>query len=170
QPGQIVVSDHTRTLTEGFFVFDDLGEFTVKGKAAPVRAAAVTRELLGRTRLEVSRERGLTPLAGRESELHRLLGAFRRASEGAGAVGCLVGEPGVGKSRLLYEFVRSLDPTAVLELETSCPSYGRSVPYHPVLAIVRALLRVDDSMSGDDVEERVATSLQALGIEDDEAD
>ena len=82
QPGQIVASRHTKELGEGFFVFDDLGDFQVKGKAEPVRAYAVAQELGGRTRLEVSRERGLTPLIGRAAERQRLAEAFRKASDG----------------------------------------------------------------------------------------
>ena len=68
QPGQIVVSRRTQQLSAGFFVFEDLGEFQVKGRTEPVRAYAVSREISGQTRLEVSRERGLTPLVGREQE------------------------------------------------------------------------------------------------------
>src|SRR6202795_5182409 len=109
QPGQIALSRPTYRLTEGYFVFDDLGDFQVKGKTEPVRAYAATGELAGRTRLEVSKERGLTPLVGRAAELDRLLAAFRRATEGQGAIVLLAGEPGVGKSRLLYEFLRPIE-------------------------------------------------------------
>ena len=63
KPGQIVVSEQTQRMRAGFFTFEDLGEFQVKGKADPVRAYAVIGELQGRTRLEVSKERGLTALA-----------------------------------------------------------------------------------------------------------
>jgi hypothetical protein len=72
QPGQIVASRHTKELCEGFFVFDDLGDFQVKGKTEPQRAYAVQSEIGGRTWLEVSKERGLTPLIGRAAERERL--------------------------------------------------------------------------------------------------
>ena len=106
QPGQIVASRHTKELCEGFFEFEDLGDFQVKGKTEPQRAFAVKGELGGRTRLEVSRERGLTPLIGRAEERERLAAVFRKAASGGGGVVLLAGEPGVGKSRLLYEFLR----------------------------------------------------------------
>ena len=167
-PGQIVASEHTRGLTEGYFVFDDLGEFTVKGKTAPVRAAAVTAERRGRTRLEVSRDRGLTPLAGRAQEQARLQAAFDRAVASEGAVVWLSGEPGVGKSRLLYEFMQRIAATGVLDVEASCPSYGRSIPYHPVLAIVRSLARIDETTPPAEIEERLGDLLLQVGIEDDE--
>ncbi len=66
KPGQIVVSERTQHLRDGFFVFEDLGEFQVKGKTDPVRVYALVREIQGRTRLEVSKERGLTALVGRD--------------------------------------------------------------------------------------------------------
>src|SRR2546429_2776607 len=109
KPGQIVVSGRTQHLRDGFFVFEDLGEFQVKGKAEPVRAYAVMSEITGRTRLEVSKERGLTPLVGREREISSLTGIYGRAARGEGAIALLAGEPGVGKSRLLYEFLQRLD-------------------------------------------------------------
>ncbi len=98
QPGQIVASRHTKELCEGFFVFEDLGDFQVKGKTEPQRAYAVKGELGGRTRLEVSKERGLTPLIGRAVERERLAEVFRKAAGGRGGVVVLAGEPGVGKS------------------------------------------------------------------------
>src|SRR5256886_2048314 len=81
RPGQIVVSRRTQHLRDGFFVFEDLGDHQVKGKAEPVRAYALISEMTGRTRLEVSAERGLTPLVGRERELGCLLETYRRAAE-----------------------------------------------------------------------------------------
>src|SRR5256884_882845 len=95
-PGQVVVSGRTQHLREGFFVFEDLGAFQVKGKVEPVRAYAVISEITGRTRLEVSKERGLTPLVGRERELQSLTALHRRAADGQGAIAMTVGAPGVG--------------------------------------------------------------------------
>src|SRR3989442_6359242 len=109
--GQIVVSRRTQHLREGFFVFEDLGDFQIKGKTEPVRAYAVSSEISGRTRLEVSKERGLTPLVGRERELKTFSEIHNRASAGQGAIALLVGDPGVGKSRLLYELLQPLDRT-----------------------------------------------------------
>ncbi len=109
ESGQIALSANTHRLTDGYFDFDDLGEFQVKGKDEPIRVWTVSAELSGRTRLEVSRERGLTPLIGRDRELVRLATGFRQAANGNGAIVVLVGEPGVGKSRLIYEFLRRLD-------------------------------------------------------------
>src|SRR5207245_2803433 len=99
KPGQIVISRRVQQLSAGFFVFEDLGDFQVKGKTEPVRAYAVRSEISGQTRLEVSRERGLTPLVGRDQELKSLADIHRRAADGQGAIAVLVGDPGIGKSR-----------------------------------------------------------------------
>ena len=168
-PGQILVSAQARRLTEGFFTFHDQGEFRVKGKQEPVHAYTLEGEVWGRSRLEVSRERGLTPLIGRERELGRLVEAYHRAAKGDGAIVLLTGGPGVGKSRLLYEFLHGLDGSGLLELSATCLSYGASIPYHPILELLRRYLGLADRMPGDRVRARVAERLQSAGIEDDEA-
>jgi class 3 adenylate cyclase len=168
QPGQVVVSRRTQHLREGFFGFDDLGDFQVKGKAEPVHAYALVNEIIGRTRLEVSRERGLTPLFGRDRELGSLSQMQGRAAGGQGAIALIVGDPGVGKSRLLYEFLDRLDSTGVLELETTCLSYGRSTAYRPILELLRRYLGLSDGISGEQIRSRVAEQLQFLSLEAEE--
>ena len=169
QPGQIVCTSATHRLTAGFYEFDDLGEFAVKGKSEPVRGWVVTRERRGRTRLEVSRERGLTPLLGRSRELEALGLAYARAVEGQGAVLMLVGDPGAGKSRLLFEFLRRLDGGGHLELDASCLSYGRAIAYHPVVALIRRYLGLPDGAGDDDIRAAARVRLGAVGIADEES-
>src|SRR5438093_8188421 len=168
KPGQIVVSRRTQHLRDGFFVFEDLGDFQVKGKAEPVRAYALVSEMTGRTRLEVSRERGLTPLVGRDRELGSLAALYRRAAQGQGAIAFLVGDPGVGKSRLLYEFLPQLDAAGALELETTCVSYGRSMAYRPIVEVLRRYVGLSDGISGEEIRRRVVQQLQLLGLEGEE--
>jgi class 3 adenylate cyclase/tetratricopeptide (TPR) repeat protein len=168
QPGQIVVSRRTQRLRDRSFAFEDLGEFQVKGKSQPVHAYALIGEVLGRTRLEVSKERVLTPLVGREAELRVLQGASQRVVAGAGTTMLLSGEPGVGKSRLLYEFLHQLDESNFLELESTCASYGRSIPYRPILELLRSYLDLSQNESPDEVQSRAAERLQDLELEDDE--
>jgi class 3 adenylate cyclase/tetratricopeptide (TPR) repeat protein len=165
EPGQIATTDHTHRLTQGFFEFDDLGEFNLKGKRKPVRGWAVTRELRGRTRLEVSRERGLTPLAGRDNELAVLAAAYARAVKGRAAVLLVTGEPGAGKSRVLYEFLRTLDESAHHLVDATCVSYGRSVPYHPVVGLLRRDLQLAESATDEHVRGAAGSRLRALGLE-----
>ena len=168
KPGQIVVSQRTQRLLKGFFVFEDLGEFQVKGKSEPVRAYAVVSEIHGRTSMEVSRERGLTPLIGRDRELRALDGTHRRAAGGQGAIVLIAGEPGVGKSRLLYEFLQRLGGSGVLQIETSNVSYGRSMAYRPVIDLLRRYLRLNEGITGDQVRNRVTDELELLGLQGEE--
>jgi class 3 adenylate cyclase/tetratricopeptide (TPR) repeat protein len=169
QPGQIAITWRTKELCEGFFVFEDLGEFQVKGKTEPVRVYALEAELGGRTRLEVSRERGLTPLIGRANERDQLAAAFRRTAAGAGGVLLLSGDPGVGKSRLLYEFMHSLDGVMHLELEATCAAYGQAMAYRPVVELYRRYLDLPEGLAADEVKRRVAKRLDSLGLAGEES-
>jgi len=168
KPGQVVVSGRTQHLRDGFFVFEDLGAFQVKGKVEPVRAYAVISEITGRTRLEVSKERGLTPLVGRYRELQSLADMHRRAADRQGAIALVVGDPGVGKSRLLYEFLRRLDSAGVLELEATCVSYSRSMAYRPIVELLRRYLGLSDGSTHEELRSRVAEQLRFLGLEEEE--
>ncbi len=167
QPGQIAVSRPTQRLTEGYFVFDDLGSFTVKGKTEPIPVWAVTGEVHGRTRLEVSLERGLTPLAGRDAERAGCLDVYRRVSEsGTPAIAVLSGEPGVGKSRLLYEFMRRVGgarragPGGDLPLARA----RDAVPPDPRVAAARP--PVHRGHGGDEILDGVAGRLRTLGVDE----
>jgi class 3 adenylate cyclase/tetratricopeptide (TPR) repeat protein len=167
-PGQIVVSERTRHGRNRSFTFEDLGEHTVKGKNEPVRAYALTAVVHPRSRLEVSQERSLTPLVGREAELGRLVDAYQRTADGRGSIVYLVGDPGAGKSRLLYEFLRGLDDSMVTELETTCVSYGRAIPYRPILELLRSYVGLAESMADDEVRSRAARCLGRLGLDGEE--
>jgi class 3 adenylate cyclase/tetratricopeptide (TPR) repeat protein len=168
KPGQIVTSRRTQNLRDRFFVFEDLGEFQVKGKTEPVRAYAVSRELSGRTRLEVSKERGLTPLAGRDRELQHLGEIYRRAIDRQGAIAVLMGDPGVGKSRLLYEFLRRVEAETVQVLEATCASYGRSMAYRPIIDLLRRCLGLFEGIAADEIRSHVAKQHEFLGLEGEE--
>ena len=167
-PGQIVVSRRTQQLRSRSFAFEDLGEFQVKGKSEPVRAYALTGEVHGRTRNEVSPERGLSPLIGRDLALGRLAVAYRRAMDGQGAIVLLAGEAGVGKSRLLYEFLDHLPGAGANEVEATCASYGRPIPYRPILELVRSHLDLPEALPAADVQRRIAERLDELDLPGDE--
>jgi class 3 adenylate cyclase/predicted ATPase len=136
QPGSIVASEHTRNLTEGYFAFKALGATPIKGLAEPLAVF----EVLGlgplRTRLQVSSSRGLARFVGRARELEQLREARARAHAGHGQVVGVVGEPGVGKSRLCHEF-KLLAPRDCLVLETFSVSHGKAYPYLPLIELLR---------------------------------
>jgi class 3 adenylate cyclase len=166
QPGTSYVSEHTFKLTEGLFRFEALGEKAVKGKREPVRVYRVIAPSTRRTRFDISAERGLTPLVGRERELELLLDGFRRAKGGRGQAFSITAEAGVGKSRVLYEFRKAVANEDVTFLEGKCLSYSRGVAYHPVIDILKASFEVSGNDSDAVKREKVEEGLRTLGAED----
>ncbi|MEK7879963.1 MAG: adenylate/guanylate cyclase domain-containing protein, partial [candidate division NC10 bacterium] len=108
EPGTILITEATHRLAEGYIRSEAMGPVQVKGRSEPVSVFKVTGRQRGRTRLEISAERGLTSLVGRQQELDLLQRCLERARAGRGQVVGIVGEPGVGKSRLVYEFRKAL--------------------------------------------------------------
>ena len=101
-----------------------------------------------RTRFDVSAERGLTPFIGRERELELLLDGFERVKEGRGQAFSIMGEAGVGKSRLLYEFRKAIVNEDVTFLEGKCLSYGRGMAYHPIIDILKSNFDIQEGDRG----------------------
>jgi len=130
-PGSIVITAHTLALAEGWFQVEPLGPLPVKGLAEPVEAYELTGVGPARTRLQASAARGLTRFVGREVELEQLRAGLEQARQGAGQVVAVVGEPGVGKSRLFHEFIRSHRTRGWLVLESTSMSYGKATAYLP---------------------------------------
>ncbi|MBI3758093.1 MAG: AAA family ATPase, partial [Deltaproteobacteria bacterium] len=136
-PGTIVVSAYTHRLTDGYFAFKDLGPTQIKG----VEEALNIYEVLGagplRTRLQVSARRGLTRFVGRQSEMEQLNKALEHAKAGHGQIVGTMGEPGLGKSRLFYEF-KLLSLTGCLVLEADSVSHGKATAYLPVIELLKS--------------------------------
>ena len=147
-PGSIRLTPATLRLVEGLVQVNALGPVPVKGLVEPVEVF----ELLGasgvRRRLQAAAARGLTRFVGRDQELVVMQQALEQASAGHGQVVALVGEAGVGKSRLVYECVHSHRTQGWLVLESASVSYGKATPYFPVLDLLRRYGHVDD---GDDL-------------------
>ena len=143
-PGSILLTAAVLRLVEGLVRVTALGPLPVKGFTEPVEGF----ELLGasdiRRRLQAAALRGLTRFVGREPELAALTQALARAGAGHGQVVALVGEAGVGKSRLVYECVHSHRTQGWRVLEAASVSYGKATPYFPVLDLLRRYAQVDD--------------------------
>ncbi len=161
-PGRIVVSDATDRLVEGYFYTRPLGELALKGKAEPVPAWEVISARAARTRLEVEAERGLTPFVGRERELRSLFEGFEKAKAGRGHMVFLVGEPGIGKSRLLLEFRRRLGEDATW-LEGHCLSFGRSIAFHPLIDLLKRNFRIEEGDTEGTIAEKIERGVLRLG-------
>ena len=115
-----------------------------------------------RTRLQAAAARGLTRFVGRESELERLYQALKLAGAGHGQVVAIVGEPGVGKSRLVYEFTRSHRTQGWLLLESRSVSYGKATPYLPVHDFLKAYFQIETRDDGREIREKVTGKLLTL--------
>jgi class 3 adenylate cyclase/tetratricopeptide (TPR) repeat protein len=160
--GRILISEATHRLVEGYFHLRPLGHLALKGKVEPVRAWEAISARAVRTRLEVEAERGLTPYVGRERELRLLQDCFERARAGHGQVVFVVGEPGIGKSRLLHEFRRRMGDQATW-LEGRCISFGLSFALHPVIDMMKRAFRIEEGDSETAIATKVEHSVLLLG-------
>ena len=144
QPGTIQVSENTYRLTEGYFEFKPLGEIELKGKKEPVKAYLLLGAGQVKTRLGVAEMRGLTPFVGRQKELDQLTECFGRAKKGQGQVVGIVGEPGVGKSRLLLQFRNLLPQGEYSYLKGECLHFGEAMAYLPIVNALRAYFDIEE--------------------------
>jgi AAA ATPase domain/Adenylate and Guanylate cyclase catalytic domain len=138
KPGSTLVTGDTLNLAEGYVQVKRLGAVAVKGLEAPTSTYELTGIVPGRSRFQATAARGLTRFVGRDRELQQLGQALERAATGHGQAVAIVGEAGVGKSRLVWEFRRSHHTHGWLVLESSSVSYGKATPYLPVIDLLKA--------------------------------
>ncbi|MEW6687781.1 MAG: adenylate/guanylate cyclase domain-containing protein [Pseudomonadota bacterium] len=142
-PGTIRLTAGALALAEGYVAVKPIGPVPVKGLAQPVEVFELTGAGTARTRLQVARARGLTRFVGRDMEMEQLRRATENARTGRGQVIAVVGEPGVGKSRLYYEFLQSHHVRDFLVLESGSVSYGKATPFLPLADLLRGYFRID---------------------------
>jgi class 3 adenylate cyclase/tetratricopeptide (TPR) repeat protein len=143
-PGSIRLTPSTLGLVEGLVQVTALGPVPVKGLDEPIEVFELVGASTMRRRLQVAAARGLTPFVGRQQELEALHQALARAQAGHGQVVALVGEAGVGKSRLVHECVHSHRTQGWRVLESASVSYGKATPYFPVIDLLKRYCHVDD--------------------------
>ncbi|MGD0663634.1 MAG: AAA family ATPase, partial [Syntrophorhabdales bacterium] len=144
-PGTVLVSGHTHRLAVDFFTFSPLGKVQVKGKQEPQEAYRLLAPSGVETRLTASVARGfLTPFVGREHSMASLMEAYGHVREGSGQVVEIVGEAGVGKSRLLLEFRSLIPQEEATYLEGRCIHFGSSMAYLPLLDILRSYFGIKE--------------------------
>ena len=143
-PGAILITPAVLGLVEGFVQVKALGAMPVRGLRDPVEVYEVTGAGVVRSRLQAAAARGLTRFVGRQPELETLQQALAQAQAGHGQVVALVGEAGVGKSRLLYEFGHSHHTQGWLVLESASVSYGKATPYFPVIDLLKRYCHVEE--------------------------
>jgi class 3 adenylate cyclase/tetratricopeptide (TPR) repeat protein len=143
-PGSIRLTAETLRLVEGMVQVTSLGLVPVKGLPDPVEVYELIGAGLARTRLQAIAARGLTPFVGRRTELQALRDTLARAGTGRGQLMAVIGEPGVGKSRLVAEFLASPLTQGWRIFETHAVSYGQATPYQPIRDLLKAYCQIDD--------------------------
>src|SRR5262249_28030129 len=143
-PGTIRLTADSLRLAEGFVEVTPLGPVPVKGLANPVEVYALTGAGQVRTRLQAAARRGLTDFVGRDPELEQLRRLLQLAGEGRGQIAAIVGEAGVGKSRLAYELAHSHRLQGWLILGSSCVSYGKATSYLPVIELLKSYFKIEN--------------------------
>jgi class 3 adenylate cyclase/tetratricopeptide (TPR) repeat protein len=161
-PGSTRLTGETLRLAEGFVQVVPIGPVPVKGLPGPVDVFELAGPSATRTRLQAAAARGLTLFVGRGQELVHLRQALDKAQGGHGQVVAVVGEPGVGKSRLLWEFIHSHRTQDWLVLESSSVSYGKASAYLPVIDLCKSYFRIEARDDARSIREKVTGKLLTL--------
>jgi class 3 adenylate cyclase/tetratricopeptide (TPR) repeat protein len=144
RPDSVLVSGNTHRLARDYFEFASLGKIAVKGKEKPQEAYELVRTSEVETRIEASAAKGLTRFVGRGKDIEALREASRRARSGSGQAVGIVGEAGVGKSRLILELRKAISKDEYTCLQGLCLHYGGSMPYLPILDIVKSYFNIQE--------------------------
>jgi class 3 adenylate cyclase/tetratricopeptide (TPR) repeat protein len=142
EAGRIYLTADTAALVTGFFRLEDLGEFTVKGASAPLNAFALEGAGTVQTRFDAARARGLSRFVGRTDETVALEAALAAAVDGRAQVVGVVGEPGVGKSRLCHELTERARARGFAVHAAHCVAHGKMIPLLPVLELMRGFFGI----------------------------
>ncbi len=162
KPDTTLLTADTLRLAEGFIAVTPLGPVPVKGLEAPIEVYELTGAGPLRSRLHAAALRGLTRFVGRDGELEQLRQVLGRAAAGHGQVVAIVGEPGVGKSRLVWELTHSHRTHGWLIVQAGSVSYGKATPYLPVIDLLKGYFQVEDRDDQRKVREKVIGKLLTL--------
>jgi class 3 adenylate cyclase/tetratricopeptide (TPR) repeat protein len=154
-PGVTLMSSSTLRQVEGFVQAKSLGAVQAKGISHPVEAYELAGATSARTRVQATAARGLTPLVGRNTEIDIFNKLVQQATGGRGQILAMVGEPGVGKSRLVHEFTRHQLPSGWVVLEGASVSYGKATPYFPLIEMLRRYFAIVEGDQSESVRERI---------------
>ncbi len=156
EPGKAYLTESTAELAHGFMALEDLGHFEIKGASQPVGVFELAGVGAARSRLDLSRERGFSSFVGRGEEMAVLEAALGRAERGEGAAVGIVAEPGVGKSRLCYEFAERCRERGIEVFECQAQAHGQAIPFMPVLQMLRSYFGIVDGDQERIVREKIA--------------
>jgi class 3 adenylate cyclase/tetratricopeptide (TPR) repeat protein len=146
-PEKVLLTEHTARLVSGYLALRDLGETKLKGASEPLHVFELEGIGTARTRLDISRARGLSKFVGRADETRQIEAALERALAGQGQVIGVVAEPGTGKSRLCFELAERCRARGISVRSTTGVPHGKNVPFLPVIEFMRDIYELDERES-----------------------
>jgi class 3 adenylate cyclase/tetratricopeptide (TPR) repeat protein len=161
-PQSVLLTADTCRLAEGFVRVVSAGRVPIKGLADPIEVFELIGITPTRTRIQAAAARGLTRFTGRHTELVGLGQALTRAGAGHGEVVAILGEAGVGKSRLVWEFSHSSRTQGWLVLESGSVSHGKATPYRPLIDLLRSYFQIEDSDPPGKIRDKVTGKVLGL--------
>jgi class 3 adenylate cyclase/tetratricopeptide (TPR) repeat protein len=161
-PGTILISADTMNLAEGYLQIRPLGPLPIKGLAEPIEVYEIVAATSVRSRLHAAAARGLTRFVGRERELGQLREALDHAGAGHGQIVAVIGEPGVGKSRLFWEFTHSHRTQGWLLVDSTSVSYGKATSFLPIVDLLRGYFQIAAGDEARRIREKVTGRLLSL--------
>ncbi len=162
EPGAAVLTSATLALSEDFIQVKSLGPMRVKGLSEAIEVYELIGVNPARSRFHAHAARGLTKFVGRTSEIAQLAEALGLARGGRGQVVAVGGEPGVGKSRLFWEFAHSHRTDGCLVIEAASVSYGKATTYLPVIELIRGYFQIESRDDPRKIREKVTGKVLTL--------
>jgi predicted ATPase/class 3 adenylate cyclase len=162
RPGSILVSKNLYTITKDFFEFEPVGQLKIKGKEKPQEAYELIKAGKEKTRFKASAARGLTKFVGRKNSMPALKEPYDRVLAGSGQIVGIVGEAGVGKSRLLMELINQLPKAAYSYLEGRCLCYGESIIYMPILEMLKSYFEIKEKDKNSIINSKIKEKIETL--------
>jgi class 3 adenylate cyclase/tetratricopeptide (TPR) repeat protein len=158
-PGTVVITEDTHRLVSGLFVVEARGAPALKGIERPIELHRIVQPSGARGRLEaVAAGRGLTPFVGREDELRLLMSRWESVQDGEGQVTLIIGEAGIGKSRLVQRFHELIAGTPHTWIEAAAGPFFQNTPFYPVAEMLKQAL----AWRGDEPAEQQLAQLESV--------
>jgi tetratricopeptide (TPR) repeat protein len=165
EPGTVVITDAAHRLVSGLFLVEQLSAQTLKGIERPVQLYRVIQPSGVRGRLEAAAAtRGLTPFVGREDELRLLMSRWERALDGEGQVALIIGEAGIGKSRLVQRFHEQIGGMPHTWIEAGAGAFFQNTPFYPVTELLRQFLGGNGSKPAKEQLAQLESRLELAGL------
>jgi class 3 adenylate cyclase/tetratricopeptide (TPR) repeat protein len=162
RPGSVLTTIDTLRLADGYVAMKSLGSMPVNGLRDPVEVFEVTGAGAAQTRLQAAAGRGFTRFVGRDIEMEQLIRAQQLAGRGRGQIVAIIGEPGMGKSRLIHEFVHSHHTAEWLVLESNATAFGPATPYLPTIELLRHYFTISRHDTTESIHQKVTDKISAL--------